>query len=109
MKTKLDGTIASYFAAANAHDTERELALFADDAVVKDEREEHRGRDGIRVWMHATAKKYGPLAYEPTGAVERGLSTTVTATVSGDFKGSPATLRYTFTVENERIASLEIG
>jgi len=109
MDAKLPGALASYFTAVNAHDIERVLALFADDAIVKDEGEEHRGRDAIRAWMRATSQKYGPLDVEPTAAVESGPVAVVTSVVSGNFKGSPATLRYTFTVERESITRLEIG
>src|ERR1700733_8810800 len=104
MDTKLAGALASYYTAVNAHDIERVCALFADDAIVKDEGEEHRGRDAIRAWMRTTTAKYGPIKVEPTAAAESGRVTLVTCTVSGDFKGSPATLRYTFTVERESIA-----
>ena len=108
MDTKLAGALASYYAAVNARDAERVLALFADDAIVKDEGEEHRGRDAIRAWMRTTTGKYGPIKVEPTAAAESGGETVVTSTVSGDFKGSPATLRYTFALELERITRLEI-
>jgi len=109
MKTRLPELLASYYAAVNARDNERVLGLFAEDAVVKDEGKDHRGRDAIRSWMHETTRKYGPIAVEPTAVAENGRSTIVTSTVSGDFKGSPAHLRYTFTLEQQSIARLEIG
>jgi uncharacterized protein (TIGR02246 family) len=109
MKTRLPEPLASYYAAVNARDNERVLGLFAEDAVVKDEGKEHRGRDAIRSWMHETTRKYGPIAVEPTAVAENGRVTIVTSTVSGDFKGSPAHLRYTFTLEHQSIARLEIG
>jgi ketosteroid isomerase-like protein len=109
MTTKLTGALASYYAAVNGHDIESVLALFTSDAIVKDEGTEHRGHDAIRAWMQATARKYGRLEVEPTVATQSGRATVVTSKVSGDFKGSPALLRYTFTVERESIARLEIA
>ncbi len=59
MKTRLPEPLANYYAAVNARDNERVLGLFAEDAVVKDEGNEHRGHDAIRSWMHETTRKYG--------------------------------------------------
>src|SRR5882724_904854 len=101
MKPKLPEPLASYYTAVNAGDNEHVLALFVDDAVVKDEQEEHRGLDAIRSWMRETTRKYGPIAVQPTAITESGGATVVTSTVAGDFKGSPATLRYTFTLEHQ--------
>jgi uncharacterized protein (TIGR02246 family) len=109
MDTKLAEPLASYYAAVNAPDSERVLALFAEDAVVKDEGAEHRGRDAIRAWMHETRRKYGLIKVEPSAVAEKDGTTTVTSRVSGDFKGSPATLRYAFTVEHPAIRRLEIA
>jgi ketosteroid isomerase-like protein len=109
MDPKLPEPLASYYAAVNARDNERVLALFTEAAVVADEREEHRGRVAIRSWMQGTATKYGPINVEPKDHAERGGTTVVTCTVSGDFRGSPATLRYTFTLEHQSIARLTIA
>ena len=109
MGIKLPEPLASYYAAVDARDIERVLALFTETAVVKDEAEEHNGRAAIRSWMHETARKYGPTKVEPTALAEKSGTTIVTSTVSGDFKGSPATLRYTFTLERDRIARLGIA
>jgi ketosteroid isomerase-like protein len=109
METKLPEPVASYYTAVSARDIERMLALFTETAVIKDEAEEHHGRAAIRSWMHETARKYGPIHVEPTALAERSGTTIVTSTVSGAFKGSPATLRYTFTLERDRIARLEIA
>jgi ketosteroid isomerase-like protein len=109
METKLPEPLASYYAAVNVRDIERVLALFAETAIVEDEKEEHRGRAAIRTWMQGTAKKYGPIRVEPTALAETQDHAVVTSTVSGDFKGSPATLRYAFTLEHDRIVRLKIA
>jgi ketosteroid isomerase-like protein len=109
MGTKLPDPLNAYYAAVNGRDIERALALFLPTAVVKDEAEEHDGRAAIRSWMQGTAKKYGPLYVEPTALAAKGDTLIVTSTVSGDFKGSPATLHYTFALAREHIARLEIA
>jgi ketosteroid isomerase-like protein len=109
MTTRLPEPLASYYAATNAHDTDATIAVFAEDATVKDEAEEHRGREAIRAWIANTTKKYGPITVEPTDVAETGRTIVVTSLVSGNFKGSPATLRYTFGLDHENIVRLEIG
>ena len=109
MTPTLPELLTRYYAAANAHDADATIALFAEDAVVKDEQKEVRGREAIRAWIAETTTKYGPIAVEPTDVAERGRTTVVTSIVSGDFKGSPATIHYTFFVDSKRIARLEIA
>jgi ketosteroid isomerase-like protein len=109
MTPRLPELLTRYYAAANAHDADATIALFAEDAVVNDEQKEHCGRDAIRAWIAETTRKYGPIAIEPSNVAEEGRTTVVTSIVSGDFKGSPVTLRYMFLVDPQRIARLEIA
>jgi ketosteroid isomerase-like protein len=109
MTPRLPELLTRYYAAANAHDADATVALFAEDAVVKDEQTEHRGREAIRAWIAETTRKYGPIAVEPTDVAEGGRTTVVTSVVSGNFKGSPATLRYTFIADPQKIGRLEIA
>ena len=109
MSIELPQPLGSYYASVNARDDERVLALFAAEAVVKDEGGEHHGREAIRSWMQTTMTKYGPLTATPSAVAENGHTAVVTSTVSGDFKGSPVTLRYAFTLQDERIIRLEIA
>ncbi len=46
---------------------------------------------------------------DPQAADAAGARTTVTAQVSGNFPGSPAQLRFAFTVAGHLITRLEIG
>ncbi len=108
MSVKLSPTLATYFAATNQHDVTGMLAVFSDAAVVKDEGQEHRGLGAIRDWMTETIAKYD-FKVEPTAVAEANTATVVTGRVSGTFPGSPVSLRYTFTLHEERIARLEIG
>ena len=50
MATDLPPVADEYFAAANAFDVDRTVTLFADDALVKDEGKDIRGREAIREW-----------------------------------------------------------
>ncbi len=58
--------------------------------------------------MEETIAKYR-YRIEPTGFRERGGKTIVTGLVSGNFPGSPVSLRHEFTLEGEKIAQLEIS
>jgi uncharacterized protein (TIGR02246 family) len=107
MPIELPAPIAAFFKAMNAQDIDAMLAPFADDASVKDEGEEHRGRDAIRAWMEEVKRKYGvtvepkDMTYEPGRVVVDGL-------VSGNFPGSPLVLSHTFTLAGSHITRLEI-
>ncbi|MGC3863454.1 nuclear transport factor 2 family protein [Micromonospora chersina] len=85
--------IRRYFALAGQPDQEAYFALFADDAVVEDEGKSYRGIRAIREWRRET-----PLvSYEITDVEDGPAGTVVTATISGDFPGSPvAGLRFRF-------------
>ncbi|WP_406059902.1 nuclear transport factor 2 family protein [Micromonospora sp. NBC_00860] len=85
--------IRRYFELAGQPDSADYFALFAEDAVVEDESTEHRGIDAIRQWRRSV-----PLvSYEITDVEDTPAGTVVTATITGDFPGSPfAGLRYRF-------------
>ncbi|MER6591789.1 nuclear transport factor 2 family protein [Micromonospora purpureochromogenes] len=91
--------IRRYFALAGQPDQDAYFALFADDAVVEDEGREHRGIEAIRAWRRDT-----PLvSYEITDVEDTSAGTVVTATISGDFPGSPvAGLRFRFAKYDDR-------
>ncbi|RAO15093.1 nuclear transport factor 2 family protein [Micromonospora noduli] len=85
--------IRRYFELAGRPDSEDYFALFAEGAVVEDESNEYRGIEAIRAWRRAV-----PLvSYEITDVEDTPAGTVVTATIAGDFPGSPfAGLRYRF-------------
>ncbi|MEU1686626.1 nuclear transport factor 2 family protein [Micromonospora sp. NPDC005707] len=99
--------IRRYFALAGQPDKDVYFALFADDAVVEDEGRTHRGIAEIREWRRET-----PLvSYEITDVEDTPAGTVVTATISGDFPGSPfAGLRFRFEdYDDTRIRRLRIA
>lgn len=108
MSVTLPPAIAAYFAATNAHDVPAMIAAFSEDAVVEDEKEQHRGLEAIGVWMNETIKKYD-FRVEPTHVEEGDGKTIVTGRVSGTFPGSPVSLRHSFTFAGAKIVRLRIG
>lgn len=84
------------------------LASFSEDATVRDEGRTHVGRAAIRAWMDETTRKYGVSVAVSKVTVE-GDAVRVAALVSGNFPGSPATLRYAFTLSGDHVTRLEIG
>lgn len=108
MTIDLPAPISTYFDAKNTRDIEATLAVFADDAKVRDEKQDHVGRPAIRAWLEAATRKYRFTA-TPTAIDRHDDATIVTALVAGNFPGSPVELRYRFKMSGERIAGLEIG
>ena len=104
---KLPPPIQRYLDASNVHDVKSILACFADDAVVRDENDTHRGKIDIGHWATTTIEKY-KFQFKPLNSQERNDETVVSVDVSGAFPGSPISLDYHFTIANDKIASLTI-
>ena len=98
--------IAAYFA-ADTSDANAVARCFSECALVIDERREHRGRPAITRWKAEATAKYHYTS-EPLAVDVSGSEVTVTARVTGDFRGSPVELQYRFTLEGASIARLEI-
>ncbi len=81
---------------------------FTREGVVADEGKTHRGPEAIKAWMTAASTKYS-FTNEPLGIDHRNGRYIVTSRVMGNFPGSPIDLRYIFTLERGKIASLEIA
>ena len=108
MKIDLPAPLAGFFQAQNSGKTDRFLDLFTADAVVSDEAHEYRGA-AIKAWMEGAIAHYHPLHGEVIGLALSGNQTVATARVSGTFPGSPALLRYGFTLQGGKIAALNIA
>jgi ketosteroid isomerase-like protein len=107
MAIKLHGPISDYINASNAHDVKSILACFSDDAVVHDEGETLHGKKSIEGWIVKTIERY-KFQFKPLRIKGDDPEVVVAVEVSGTFDGSPVTLDYHFTVENEKILSLTI-
>ncbi len=107
MSLALPAAIACFFAASNAGDAEVLLPHLADDAVVHDERRQHRGAAAIAAWL-AQAQATTPYRAVPVGVHTQGGQVSVTAQVSGDFPQSPLQLEHVFQLVDGKIAALRI-
>jgi ketosteroid isomerase-like protein len=99
--------IRNYLATEKAKDATAQCKLFEDDAVVSDEGRDYRGRDEIRAWKQDAQEKYD-YELEPLDASLNGDIVTVVVRLSGNFPGSPVEVDHTFTLVNDKIASLVI-
>lgn len=99
--------IDKYFTSELTDDTEILSEIFAKNAVVGDESAKHRGIEAIKAWKKAGKLATGYMT-EPKAVHHHENQTIVTAEVSGRFPGSPATLTYAFTLQDDRISELEI-
>jgi hypothetical protein len=106
MSLNLPEPIAAYFV-ADGSDNTAISQCFTDNAVVKDEGHTYTGLSAIQNWKQESAKKYTytsePIAYEKND------KNIVTTRVTGNFPGSPIDLRFFFSLEGNKIASLEIA
>ena len=105
---QLPSPVRTYFDAEQHNNADTLAAAFMDDAVVRDEGAEHVGPAAIRDWWQAAKTKYRHVA-EPIDATTADERTIVRARVTGEFPGSPATLKFSFVLADDRIARLEIG
>jgi hypothetical protein len=108
MMPKLPGPVASYLAAEKAKDADKLAHCFADDALVHDEGRDYRGRDAIRAWKREADGKYS-FVLEPLNATVKENRVVLRARLTGNFPGSPVELDHTFTLADNKIASLDIG
>jgi hypothetical protein len=99
--------IAAYFTAGSTQHTGVD-ECFIESAVVKDEGKTYTGREAIRRWKTEASTKYTYVS-EPFSIEQDEERAIVTSRVTGNFPGSPVDLRYSFVLEADKIASLEIG
>ena len=104
----MTGPVKAYFEGRNARDFALALSGFSDNAVVRDESRTHRGPQGIRSWMMETVAAYADRS-DLLNVEADGDTVIATAEVSGNFPGSPITLRYRFVTDSGAITSLEIA
>jgi len=103
----IPSSFATYAKAVNNRDAATMFACFSSTAVVTDEGHEYNSPEAIRQWCVQTLNQYH-FTIDMTGVVSEGKETVVTADVSGSFPGSPITLRFFLTLENDKIATLTI-
>lgn len=107
MAISLPTSIQAYFDADRARDAEAVAGAFAENGMVKDKGQTHRGCDAIRNWMAAEDQQYS-YTIEPFHISTKDGRTEVIGHAVGDFPGSPIDLRFLFTLTGNKIAELEI-
>jgi hypothetical protein len=107
MSLPLPPPIARYVQLENAGDTATLSACFAPNAMVRDEGRTYAGLAAIAAWKAETQKKYHHTV-TPLDVAHQHGKTVLTATLTGDFSGSPITVHFDFVLEAGKILSLEI-
>ena len=107
IKLELPEIIMALLNAKNVYDSNAYSELFTINAVVHDEGKDYHGIAEIKKWNEATNKKYR-VTLEPIDFLKRDKVSILTVRVTGNFDGSPATLKYNFTFEGEKIKTLDI-
>jgi SnoaL-like domain len=107
MIDNLPKSIALYVAAENSGDPNLFDQCFAENAIVSDENETHEGLAAIKKWKAETKKKYQHIV-NPLRMAEQGSKFIVTNRLTGNFPGSPIELDFVFTIQGDKIVSLEI-
>lgn len=98
--------IAAYFE-ADGQDGRAVACCFTNGGLVKDEGRTHSGLGAIEAWKAETSARYTYTA-RPFKLDKKDHRYIVTGHVAGNFPGSPVDLRYIFTLERGKIATLEI-
>jgi len=107
MIENLPRPIALYVSAENSGDTTLFDECFAADAIVRDESETHKGLSAIKEWKTETKRKYRHMV-EPLRIAEQNGKFVLTNRLTGNFPGSPIELDFVFTIQGDKIVSLEI-
>jgi len=106
MKLQLPKAIARYFTADRA-DPNAVAECFTENGTVVDESHTYTGRQAIRQWKASATARY-KYTSTPIASEQQGGKIVVTSRLTGDFPGSPVDLRYSFELDGDRIAALEI-
>jgi ketosteroid isomerase-like protein len=107
MSVDLPTPIAIYIDTENRGDTEALARCFTEHAVVQDEGQTIEGLAAIKQWKAETKKKY-QHTIEPLASAQKDGKFIVTNRLTGNFPGSPIELEFVFTLDGDKIASLEI-
>lgn len=107
MYTKVPKIIDDFIKASNEHNSDAYIACFIENAVVQDEGKDINGINAIKEWNEWASKEF-KVKLEAIKLVDRNEETVLTASVSGDFEGSPVNLDYHFMISNDKIMALKI-
>jgi len=108
-RTPTPEVITRYFTVAAEGNIDALLSCFREDAEVTDEGQTYRGRDAIRRWREAATSKYSYTVEVIDSEAVGEDGHVVTSELEGDFPGSPAQLKFRFSLRGGLIESLEIA
>jgi hypothetical protein len=106
-KFQLSKPIASFYHAADVDDATLMAACFAGDAVLYDEGKEYCGSAAISEHI-IKANREAKVKMDIIGYAEQNGQIVITATLCGNFEGSPVPLDFHFTLHDEKIKTLNI-
>ena len=107
--TPLPPVVREFVAAQIAQDADAAAALLTDDAVLVDQGETVRGREGIRTFLHDAGTRF-EYTTEQTGAARVDDDHwVVTLRLEGTFPGGVAELDHRFALRGDRVADLVIA
>jgi hypothetical protein len=107
MKVNVPEPVAAYLAAEEAKDAEKLALCFTEHGTVRDEGEEHHGREAIQQWNQEANAKYRYVLV-PLHAHAQTDEVIVRTQITGDFPGGTVELDHIFKLSGDKIASLEI-
>ena len=107
MTHPLPSPIALYLEANRLRDPALLDRCFAPGATVQDEGRTLHGLAQIQDWQAKAQNQYR-YTLTPINLIEKDGALRLLTRVAGDFPGSPVNLMHVFSLENERIASLQI-
>ena len=108
MTIDLPPTIARFVETSNVRDVDGFVSCFAADALVEDDGGTYRGLDEVQAWKQRT-QDTNRYRIDPVRLETRNGDTILTATLTGDFPGSPIDLDYAFTMVGDAIKALRIS
>jgi hypothetical protein len=99
--------ITGFAKALNARDESDLVSIFSHQAVIRDGGLKFRGLGGVRNWIQTAIDRYD-LRLKVLAITGHGQEWLFDAVVSGSFEGSPVRLEHSLTLEDGKIALLEI-
>ena len=109
MPLSLPTPVSTYFRISNGESAGERIAdVFTPDATVHDEGRSWQGINAIDGRQRAARAKFDYVV-EPLEATADGERLVVATRVSGNFPGSPVRLDHVFSLDGDRIRTLEIS
>lgn len=99
--------VAAYYQASDLYDSALLASCFAEDAVLHDEGKEYRGPAAISKYI-LQANQEAKVSMDITHWADQNNGVVVTATLTGEFEGSPVALDFHFSLEDGKIKTLNI-